>query len=102
MKTLDFNKKIIISKHAMERFEERKYKMTDKQKREYKSNPRKFLTTMLRPMNIKHIRREGKELHVITKVNYDFIIQEKENCNMVKTIITTRTRHRKSLGARLV
>lgn len=96
---MNFNKKVIITKHAVERFEERKHEMRDNQKKMFKANPKRYLSSLLAPMNIKSTERNGKESRVTVKGNLTFVITETENANVVKTIINSRRKARRKSGA---
>lgn len=85
---MNFNKKVVVTKHALERMEERHVNMCDKKFKKYDSNKAKFVAEKLRYDRIKKIIKVSeKESKVITTDNYILVVIEKPNCNLVVTVI---------------
>lgn len=85
------NKKIIITKHAEERFAERMRECTLPHKiKAFKKDSRKYLIDMLKPTNIKAIYRKPNGTTIVnTHGNYRFVIKEENNLAIVKTVMRT-------------
>ena len=85
------NKKIIITNHAIERFEERKRdRIPNSKLREWERDQRKYLTNQLKPLNIKSISKKPNGVTIVnTRGNYRFVIQETKSEAIVKTVMRT-------------
>lgn len=89
------NKRIIITNHAIERFEERKRETILPSKlKQWEKDQKQFLANQLRPLNIKSIVKKPNGTTVVnTKGNYRFVIKETPHEAIVKTV--TRTNQKK-------
>lgn len=86
-----FNKKIIISKHAMKRFTERNIKMTNK-----KGNMILQVKTDLRPLNVKKIIRiNNNEYKAVTNQGKIYVLHEYDNYVLVMTVYKVDLKFRK-------
>ena len=85
------NKKIIITNHAIERFEERKReRIVPSKLKKWEADQRKYLISQLRPLNIKSIVKKPSGITIVnTKGNYRFVIKETPTEAIVKTVMRT-------------
>ena len=83
-----FNKRIIITDHAIERFEERRRPTANKPLiKKWYADQRKFLVNELRPLNIRTLSKKDGVTIATTKQGYRFIIKETPTTAIVKTVI---------------
>lgn len=84
-------KKIIITNHAIERFEERKREgLLPSKVKQWEQDQRRFLINQLRPLNIKSIYKKPNGTTIVnTKGNYRFVIKETRTEAIVKTVMKT-------------
>ena len=83
-----FGKKIIITKHAMERYEERLRDHTYKNEvRKFKKNKVGYMLKLFKPMNVKRFYRKNDNIIVIIKGNYRCIFEEKGQVLYLLTIM---------------
>lgn len=76
------NKKIFITKHCLERFEERGIRISQK-----RNSIIKQIMTDLKPLNIRNIEKlPGNEVKVITRQGKIYIGIEKETKFIIKTV----------------
>ena len=96
-----FSRKIIITNHAMSRFNERlRDNMYLSGYKKYKENPMKYLLNELRPLNIKEVSpmlSDGTR-RAYTKNNYQVVFKEDGD----KAIVLTITRANKKIRERFV
>ena len=96
-----FSRKIIITNHAMNRFNERlRDNMYPSGYKKYKENPMKYLLNELRPLNIKEVSPmlpDGTR-RAYTKNNYQVVFKEDGD----KAIVLTITRANKKIRERFV
>lgn len=91
-----FNGKIIITRHARERYIERKFDID-------MSNVNRQILNELRPLNVRRmIKGEDGLLYVFTKFNNKFVIIEKDGEYIVKTVVRLNTEKRDRLICKLV
>ncbi len=85
------NKRIIITNHAIERFDERKRdRIPHSNLRQWEADQKKYLINQLRPLNIKSIVKKPNGVTVVnTKGNYRFVIIENAKQAIVKTVMRT-------------
>lgn len=89
--------KIIITNHALQRFNERlRDNMFPADMKKYKSNPKKYLLNELRPLNIKEITspKEDGTRRVYTKNNYRIVYKQENLDNIVLTITRVNQKQR--------
>lgn len=78
-----WDKKIKISKHVLDRYEERQVSRL----KENKNNVQRQIFTDLKPLNIKYkINIGGNTYKVVTRQNKVYIIKSLDNYYLVKTI----------------
>ena len=96
-----FAKKVIITNHAMSRFNERlRDNMYPSGYKQYRANPMKYLLNELRPLNIKEVSpmlSDGTR-RAYTKNNYQVVFKEDGD----KAIVLTITRANKKIRERFV
>ena len=88
------NKKIIITNHAIERFDERKRDRIPTSKlKKWEKDQRRYLINQLRPLNIKSILKKPSGITIVnTKGNYRFVVQETAREAIVKTVIAINSK----------
>lgn len=78
-----FNKKIVVTDHAIERYNERSRSKGYRGRTTYKS-----IMNDLRPMNVMRIKKlDNGAIKVFTRGKREFILEEKKNCYLLRTII---------------
>lgn len=85
-----FNKKIVVTNHAVKRFEERHINYSRKI-----DNPIKQILVDLKPLNVRHIEKvdnEHNKYKVTTQHNKVYILQEFKNAYFVKTVYKNKRR----------
>lgn len=96
-----FSRKIIITNHALNRFNERlRDNMYPSGYKQYKVNPMKYLLNELRPLNIKEVSPmllDGTR-RAYTKNNYQVVFKEDGD----KAIVLTITRANRKIRDRFV
>ena len=96
-----FSRKIIITNHAMSRFNERlRDNMYPSGYKKYKENPMKYLLNELRPLNIKEVSPmlSDRTRRAYTKNNYQVVFKEDGD----KAIVLTITRANRKTRERFV
>lgn len=83
-----FNKPIVITYHAKERFKERRVNMNNINKKNYKRlGVEGFIKNLLSPMNIKTIeKREKNVFYVRTRSRYTLVVKETQKEMRVLTV----------------
>lgn len=85
---MNFNKKVIVSKHAMERMELRRQSMVDKKQKRYDRDKEFHIRCMVNINNIKKMeKRPNGTTIVTTKNNYLVYVNETKNANVITTIV---------------
>lgn len=83
-----WNKRIVVTKHAAERFEQRNIKYSTKT-----FNPIHQILMDLRPLNVKRKEHlEGDNFKITTNQGKVYIIKETETASVVKTVYKTNAR----------
>lgn len=96
---MNFNKPTIVSKHAIERFEDRRLELTNQSYNHLKKvGSKRFIKSMLEIKNIKSMHKIDVGTKVVTKGNYVLIIAEQPNANVVTTVYR---QNRKRLGIKI-
>lgn len=93
---MNFNKKVIVSKHAVERMEQRHLEMTSKKHKKYLGNQMDYVKNMIRMDRIKRMEKKPDGTTVVTtKDNYLVYVRETKTANVIVTVVK---RNRKRLG----
>ncbi len=78
-----FDKKIIVSDHAIKRYNERSRSKGYRGRTTYQS-----VMNDLRPLNVMRIQKlDNGAIKVYTRGKREFILEEKKNCYILRTII---------------
>lgn len=83
-----FNKPIVITYHAKERFKERRVNMNNINKKNYKRlGVEGFIKNLLSPMNVKTIEKKEKNVfYVRTRSRYTLVVKETQKEMRVLTV----------------
>lgn len=84
-------KKVRVTKHCLERFEERKRdNIRPSDLKKYNANPELFIVKLLSINNIKTItKKPNGHTIIVTKQNYRIVVLEKDSMWIIKTIMKT-------------
>ena len=90
-----WNKKIVITQHALKRFEQRNIKFS-----KYESNPVHQMLFDLRPLNVmKREKLENNHYKITTQQGKVYIVAEYDNVCFVKTVYKTSLMYENYLRA---